>query len=175
MYPALGVASFLESTVVPIPLEAVLVPLMQRCRSRMWWLAAVALLGCVLGAVVGYYVGVGLMETAGQKVIDTFGWQEAMDRAEQGMAENGFLFIFSVSVIPVPFQVAMLAAGATGYPLHWFLVATLLSRGLRYFGLALLVWWLGDYAEQWIKKHKTATIIIGIVLVAGAWIATRYL
>ena len=45
MMPALGIASFLESIIVPIPLEAILIPLMQKQRHRLWLLATIALLG----------------------------------------------------------------------------------------------------------------------------------
>ena len=175
MMPTLGVASFLESIIVPIPLEAILVPLMQARRERLWWLAAVALVGCILGAVVGYYVGYGLMNTAGEWVVQQLGAEDQMERAREAMSENGFWFIMSVSVVPVPFQIAMLAAGATGYPIGLYLLATLISRGVRYFGLAALVWWLGDRAESFVKEHKRLALVIVVAVVAAAWGAAYFL
>jgi membrane protein YqaA with SNARE-associated domain len=56
MLTGIGVASFLESTVVPIPLEALLVPLMQKRREKLWMIAAITTAGCMLGALVGYAV-----------------------------------------------------------------------------------------------------------------------
>jgi len=41
----------------------------------------------------------------------------------------------SVGVIPIPFQIAMLAAGATRYSFFLFMLAPALSRALRYYGL----------------------------------------
>ena len=169
MMPSLGVASFLESIIVPIPLEAILVPLMQKRRELLWWLALVALVGCIAGAVVGYYVGYAFMETAGQWLVEKVGQQDAMQRAEQAMQENGFWFVMSVSVVPVPFQIAMLAAGATKYSLPLFMLATVISRGIRYFGLAALVYYFGDAAERVIAKHKVATVVGICVVVAGFW------
>jgi membrane protein YqaA with SNARE-associated domain len=169
MMPSLGVASFLESIVIPIPLEAILIPLMQKRRERVWWLAGVALLGCVIGAAVGYAVGWGFMETGGQWLIERMGWQEQLDAAQQRMAADGFLFILTVSVVPIPFQIAMIAAGATGYPVGLYLLATLISRGFRYFGLALLVLWLGDRAEAWYEKHRWQAVALLVLLVAAAW------
>ena len=169
MMPALGVASFLESIIVPIPLEAVLVPLMQARRERLWTLATIALVGCILGAVAGYYVGYGLMNSVGEWAVGQLGAQDQMERAREAMSENGFWFIMSVSVVPVPFQIAMLAAGATGYPIGLYLLATLISRGVRYFGLAALVWWVGDRAERLLKEHKVGATVAVVVVVAVGW------
>ena len=166
---SLGVVSFLESIILPIPLEALLVPMMQKRRDRLWLLATIALLGCIAGATVGYYVGYAFMETAGLWFVEQTGQQATLDQARNLMDRHGFWFILAVSVVPVPFQIAMLAAGGTGYPFVWFLVATLISRGIRYFGLALIVWWLGDKAEAFIKKHKLLAFGIAVVVIAGFW------
>ena len=154
---------------MPIPLEAILVPLMQARRERLWTLATIALVGCILGAVVGYYVGYGLMNSVGEWVVQQLGAQDQMERAREAMSENGFWFIMSVSVVPVPFQIAMLAAGATGYPIGLYLLATLISRGVRYFGLAVLVWWVGDRAERLFKEHKVGATVAVVVVVAVGW------
>ena len=53
MLKGITLASFLESTIVPIPLEAVMVPLMQARRESLWKIAFMATLGCVIGAVFG--------------------------------------------------------------------------------------------------------------------------
>jgi hypothetical protein len=45
---------------------------------------------------------------------------------------------------PVPFQVATVASGVSGYSLNGFVTATALSRSIRYFGLGFLVWHYGD-------------------------------
>ena len=174
MMPALGVASFLESIIVPIPLEAVLVPLMQRRRDRLWWLAAIALLGCIIGAAVGYVVGYGFMQTAGQWFVEQTGQQDTLEQAKGLMDRHGFWFIMAVSVMPIPFQIAMLAAGAANYPFLWFLLATVISRGVRYFGLAAIVWWLGDRAEAFVKKHKVLAIVLLTAVVAAFWLASVF-
>ncbi len=172
MIPSLAVASFLESIIVPIPLEAVLVPLMQKRRDRLWLLATIALLGCIAGAALGYYVGALFMETAGQWFVEQTGQEQALADAKGLMGRHGFWFVLAVSVMPIPFQIAMLAAGATGYPFWLFMLATLLSRGVRYFGLAAAVWWLGDRAEAFVRKHKVATTVILALIVAAFWIGS---
>ena len=57
MLKGITLASFLESTIVPIPLEAVMVPLMQARRESLWKIALMATIGCVIGAIFGYALG----------------------------------------------------------------------------------------------------------------------
>ena len=76
MLKGITLSSFLESTIVPIPLEAVMLPLMQARRESLWHIAAMATLGCVIGAIFGYALGYYLFDLIGEWVISTFFSQE---------------------------------------------------------------------------------------------------
>jgi len=168
-------ASFLESIIVPIPLETVLIPAMQIHRRRLWQLAIFALIGCLAGSAVGYGVGYFLFEAFGQMLIDFFGSPEQYDQIRQQMNRQGFWFILSIGVAPVPFQIAMFAAGATSYSFPLFLLATSIARAIRYFGLGLLVWKFGDQAEGLFRNHKLAASLSATVVVVLIWFASNML
>lgn len=166
--PTLALASFAEALIVPIPLELVLIPFMVTNRHRVWLTALVVTLGCLAAAVAGYLVGMLFFETAGRWAIGLMGWEAGMDRFRALFADHGFLAIVAIGIIPIPFQVAMLTAGAVGYPLPLFVLAAAIARGVRYFGLAALVWWLGEAAEAAFMRHKTAFAVGVTLLFAGA-------
>lgn len=165
----LGVASFLESIIVPIPLEAILIPLMQARRSAMIALATAALLGCLVGASVGYAVGYFIFDAVGPQLVSLIASQQQYDQVVQQMESQGFWFVLSVGVVPIPFQIAMLAAGATKYSFGLFLAASIIARGLRYYGLALLVWLAGNQAQALFERHKVSATIGLTMVVAAAW------
>jgi len=169
MLRGLTIASFLESTIVPIPLEAVLVPLMQAKRDKLWLLALMATVGCLLGAVCGYAIGYFLFDAIGQDLISWFGTEKQFETVKQKMDAQGFWFVLSLGIVPVPFQIAMLAAGATKYSFGLFILATVIARSLRYFGLAILVKLVGNETEQIIKQYKLKAMIAISVVVAGLW------
>lgn len=163
------VASFAESTVVPIPLEAVLIPAMQANRDRLWLLAAAALGGCIVGALVGYAIGYWLFGVVGDQIVSMFGSTKQYQNALQQVRNNGFWFVLSVGIVPIPFQIAMLAAGAAGYSLLGYTAATFISRGIRYFGLALLVWKFGNRTQALVQRHKRSSAVAITALVLAAW------
>jgi len=173
MLTGITVASFLESTIVPIPLEAVMVPLMQARREKLWLIALMATIGCIVGALVGYALGYYLFDLIGDWVIDTFSSPEQFENVKQKMQEQGFWFVLTLGIVPIPFQIAMLAAGATKYSVWLFLLATTIARSIRYFALALVVYYAGDQAEKVIKKHKTkALILLSALVLCGWWLST---
>ncbi|ALP52426.1 alkaline phosphatase [Candidatus Tenderia electrophaga] len=165
----MAIASFAESTVVPVPLEVVLVPAMQANRQRLWWLSGAALVGCLLGAIVGYAIGYWFVSAIGEQIVNLFGNTQQYEKALAQIRNNGFWFVLSVGLIPIPFQIAMLAAGAAKYSLFGYLLATFISRGVRYFSLALLVWKYGDGAQALIERHKCASMATITGLVIGLW------
>lgn len=164
-----GIASFLESIIVPIPLEAILIPLMQARRSAMIAIATAALLGCLVGASVGYAVGYFIFDAIGQQLVSMVSTQQQYEQVVRQMETQGFWFVLSVGVVPIPFQIAMLAAGATKYSFALFLAASVIARALRYYGLAALVWVAGNRAQALFERHKIS-VAVGLTIIVGiAW------
>ncbi|MGQ8366445.1 YqaA family protein [Glaciecola sp. 1036] len=178
MLTSIGIASFLESTVVPIPLETILIPLMQAKREKIWQIAAVTTIGCILGAILGYAIGYFLFDALRDLVMTYITNEEQFSRFEDSMDRNGFWFVFSTGVTPVPLQIAMLAAGVTGYSLTLYLVAVTISRSIRYFGLALLVKIFGNKTEKIVRKYKwqaiaVATATIVVIVAVKIWLSSN--
>lgn len=169
MLKGITVASFLESTIVPIPLEAVMIPLMQARREKLWLIALMATLGCIAGALVGYGIGYYIFDLVGDWIIQTFSNQQQFDQITNQMENQGFWFVLTLGVAPIPFQIAMLAAGATKFSLVSFLIATAIARSIRYFGLALVVYFAGNQAEALIRRYKVKAIIVMTLVVLLLW------
>ncbi len=170
----IGVASFLETIIVPIPIELVLIPYMLTNRDKIWRIAAVTTVGCLIGAIVGYGIGFFLFDTVGHWLIQTLDYQQAYKRFRHEFEAHGFWAILIIGIAPIPFQVAMITAGVAGYPLLLFLIASGIARGIRYFGLALLVVIFGARALTLWKSHSTV-VGIGILLVILAIILASIL
>jgi membrane protein YqaA with SNARE-associated domain len=140
--------SFLEAIILPVPLEAVLVPYMLLRRDRIWRIATIALIGFILASVLGYLLAMVAFNSLGIRLIDLMGWQEPFAAAKSMVRAHGFWAIVLIGLTPIPTQIAMLVGGAFAFPIPLFLVAMGISRGIRYYGLAALIAWLGPQASQ---------------------------
>jgi len=71
-----------------------------------------ALLGCVCGAFAGYVFGYAFYETVGEWVVSITETSDQFHHAIRTLrGGNGLWFVFSIGFTPVPFQIAMVAAG----------------------------------------------------------------
>lgn len=165
--PALVVAAILEASVLPIPVEIALLPMMIADRSRIWLYVAAVSVGNVLGALVLYALGWWVADPAGLGLVEALGWDRALADYQGFFEEHGFWAIFVVGVSPIPLQVALLTAGAASYDLGLFVLAVLLSRSLRYSVFGALVQLFGEQARSLWERNK---ILGGVALfgVAGA-------
>lgn len=154
---------------MPIPLEAILIPLMQARREKLWAISAMALLGCGIGAALGYALGFFVFDLLGDQLIAMLSTPEQFESIRQQIHLHGFWYVLSVGIMPIPFQIAMLAAGATGYAFLLYMLATILSRGIRYFGLGLLVCLFGNQAQNIFEEHKIGASIFITVLIGLIW------
>jgi len=90
----------------------------------------VAGLGDSIGEGTGYLAGY-----AGQGLVDDLG---LYGRFERWMQKNGFLTIFFLSAIPNPvFDLAGLAAGASGFPGKWFFLAAWMGKTVKDVAIAM--------------------------------------
>ncbi|WP_110649059.1 YqaA family protein [Salinicola peritrichatus] len=172
-YRLLFLASMMETLIIPIPIEVILIPWMLCHPEKKWRIAAVALAGNLAAASIGYWLGNLAMNQWGDTLIQLFGGQAAYSDFQTRFNQNGFMAIAAIAVVPVPFQIAMLAAGASDYPFFLFLLASVMARSVRYFGLAILVKIFGDAAMRIWQRHSKP-VGIGLVVLFAVWVGVSF-
>ncbi len=165
--------AFLESSFVPFPMEVFLVPALLWQRDRAWLLAGTVLAGCITASIAFYVIGYYLFDTIGTDLSGWLGLSEALRAFERDLATDGFWLIASISFFPLPLQVATLGSGAFDYPFLPFLLAIIVTRGVRFFGLTLIVLTFGDRARRlvgnWHPAAKTIAVLTSLILVVGLY------
>lgn len=163
----LAALSFAESTVVPIPLETVVAPLMVCHHRRSVTIATAIWIGCLLGASLFYFVGLWLAEPVVRPVIEWLGLTQGFEQMQSDLEGSGFFWtVFLVSFSPAPMQFATLGAGAVKGNFLVFLAAIAASRGLRYYGLALLANIFGPKVAE--LNLPTGRLVLGFAVIALA-------
>lgn len=167
----LNVISFLESSIFPIPPDIMLIPMIIAERTRAWFLAFTCSVSSILGGLVGYAIGYYLFESLGLWIIEKYSLQSAFANFQTMFQEYGFWLIILKGATPIPFKLVTIAAGATGLNLWQFLLASTISRSLRFFILGTSLYFLGDKAKEFMNKNLNfvllsfvVTLVLGILV-----------
>jgi membrane protein DedA with SNARE-associated domain len=86
--------------------------------------------------------------------------------------EWGFWIIMAKGLTPIPFKLVTIASGVCELNLGWFLLACTITRTARFYLLATLLWYLGDWAKPFIEKYLGwilllffALIVVGVCII----------
>lgn len=168
--PALFGLSAAESSFFPIPPDPLLVALCLGKPKRSLRFAATATVASVVGGVIGYGIGAG----AWTLVQDWFfayvpGVSEASFARVQGLYERyDFWAVFLAGLTPIPYKVFTLSSGVFAINFGVFVVASILSRGLRFFIVAGLIYRFGPPIADFIDRYfDRLAWLFGILLVGG--------
>jgi len=171
----LGLVSFLESSIFPIPPDAMLIPMVLADRTRAFKIALVCTVCSVLGGLLGYAIGYYFFETLGEWVVQTYGLQKNLDAFRAGFAEYGIWIILIKGLTPIPYKLVTIASGAAHFDLFTFVWASIVTRGLRFFLLAALLWKFGEPIRHFIEERLTLITSAFVVALLGGFVAFRYM
>ncbi len=173
--PALAVVAFVESSLFPIPPDILIIPMVLAARPRAWRIAAVATAASVLGGLLGYAIGAGLYETVGRPVLEFYGYGAKFEEFRGAYNDWGAWIVAGAGFTPFPYKVITIASGVTGLNLAVFMLASLISRGARFFLLAALLWYFGPPVRRFIEANLPLLATLFFVLLFGGFLAIRYL
>lgn len=146
---AFFVFSIFESTIIPVPIEAAMIPAMIARRKAIWLICTAVLIGCIIGTIIAWSVGAWLFEPVAQPLIDFFGVQDSFDEAKTKFEQNGMATIILISLSPIPLVLASLGAGVTGINPFMAIGFIAVTRALRYYGMGLLAWYAAPSLKRW--------------------------
>ena len=172
---AMALISFAESSFLPLPPDFLLVPMILAQPRRAWLIAAVCTITSVAGGYVGYAIGFFLFDAVGLPVLEFYHMMDKYEAFKSAFAEWGAWIIVIKGLTPIPFKLVTIASGAAQFDLITFTLASLVSRSLRFFLLAALLWRFGEPIRGFIERRlMLVTSMIAAALVGG-FMVLRYL
>jgi membrane protein YqaA with SNARE-associated domain len=172
---ALGAVSFAESSFFPIPPDVVLAPMALAKPARAYHYAAICTVASVIGGLAGYAIGVYFWDSIGQWLISIYGGKEKIDSLLALYREYGALLILIKGLTPIPYKFVTIASGIAGYDLFWFIVLSIITRGIRFFAVAGLINHFGGPIRSVMERHGTLIMILFVVGLVGGFLAIKWL
>ena len=170
---ALGVISFAESSIFPIPPDVILIPMSLARPLRSFFYAGICTVTSVLGGLLGYAIGALLYDSLGKFLIDLYGYGDKVETFRAAYAHWGHWIILLKGLTPIPYKVVTITSGFAGYDLFWFIVLSIITRGARFYVLATLLYVWGEPARAFIEKRLgLAAFLFAVVFFGGIYAAT---
>jgi membrane protein YqaA with SNARE-associated domain len=179
---ALFILAFAESSFFPIPPDPLLIALVLGSAAKAFKYAANCTIASVLGALLGYTIGHFLWWTPSNEFtgIANFFFQnipgfnvEAFYRIQKMYDEYNFWIIFTAGFTPLPYKLFTISGGAFNINLPMFIVASIVSRGARFFIVAFLIWRFGPQIKTFIDKYFNLLAVAFTVLLVGGFIVIK--
>ncbi len=172
---ALAIVAFVESSVFPLPPDLLLLPMVLSERRKAWLYAGICTVASVAGGLLGWVIGAFLFEAVAQPILAFYGYSEKFHEFAAWYNDWGAWIVFFAGVTPFPYKVITIASGATGLPLPVFMLASVLARGLRFFVVAALLYWVGPPIRDFIEKRLGLVFTVFVILLFGGFAAIKFL
>ncbi|WP_337866480.1 YqaA family protein [Ignavibacterium sp.] len=180
---ALFLLAFAESSFFPIPPDALLIALVLGSIQKAFRFALNCTVASVLGALLGYTIGHFLWWTPSNEFtsIALFffnnvpGFTEKLFFDVQKMYDQyDFWIVFTAGFTPIPYKVITISSGAFNIDLFMFIIASVISRGARFFLVAFLIWKFGPQIRNFIDKYFNWLAVAFTVLLIGGFVVIKY-
>jgi membrane protein YqaA with SNARE-associated domain len=170
--PTLAAVSFAESSFFPLPPDLLLGP-MAAARPENWLRYAITCtVASVLGGLAGYAIGFFLAESVGRWIVQAYHLTHGIESFREAYAKWGVWIILIKGLTPIPYKLVTIASGMAAFNLPIFVLASIVTRGLRFTLVAWLFQKYGPSIAPVIEKRIglvmagiAAVIIVGVIAV----------
>ncbi len=172
--PALFILAFTESSFFPVPPDVLLIALAISIPEKSFKYALICTIGSILGGMLGYVIGLKLIDTIGMPILNFYG---AMDKYEYIQALYMKYDAWAVGVAgftPIPYKVFTIAAGAFKIDFPVFVLASLAGRAGRFFLVAGIIYFYGPTIKDFIDRYFNLLCFAFMILLIGGFILIKY-
>jgi len=176
----LGIMSFIESFIFPIPPDVLIIPMTIAKKQDWVKIALIATIGSVLGACLGYFIGYVFFNEIGIKIFELYGVDNISFLEDKMSSEGGTIAWMTLLAIagfsPIPFKLLTITSGFIHFNLFYFIIVSLITRGSRFFLISFLIGNFGSAMKKIIeRKLLKFSIILSIVLIIFSYLIYKFL
>lgn len=154
----LFIISFLDSFILPTPPEILLIPLGLANPQLVFWYAAVTIVASVLGAMVGYVLGL----YGGRPVVYRLFGKERVKKMEKLMEKHGAFAVVIAAFSPIPYKIVTITSGVLKASFKKMIFWSLIGRGARFFLEAAIIVAMGRAAGEFLTGKQFLLLTGGI-------------
>ncbi len=173
---ALFLFALAESSFILNPPDVLLIALCLGATSRSFRYGLICLSGSIVGAMIGYAIGFFCWHTSAGEYTALAQWffahvfsMESFVRVGELYDQYNFWIVFTAGFTPLPYKLFTITGGLFHINFVMFIVASIISRGLRFMLIAALIWKFGAPIKSFIDKYFNLLAIAFTVLLIGSF------
>ena len=181
---SLGTISFTEAIFFPIPPDVLLIPLCLGNREKWIRFFLVCSIMSIFGGIVGYTIGMKIWWSEVDEFSNIANWffefipgfSEFVFYSIKSKYElYDFWIVFTAGFTPIPFKIFTISAGAFNVSFIMFVIASAISRSLRFFIVSSLIYKFGKPVKELIDKYFNLLSVIFTILLIGGFLLIKSL
>lgn len=172
--PALFILAFAESSFFPVPPDVLLMALSLSINKRAFRYATVCTIGSVLGGIFGFFLGYQFWEI-GRGILFQYIDPQRLESVRIYFQQYEAWAVAIAGFTPIPYKVFTISAGFFRVDFPIFVIASVLSRGARFFLVSGLIFYFGPSIRGFIDRYFNALTFIFVILLVIGFIVIRYL
>ncbi|MGB1548555.1 MAG: YqaA family protein, partial [Alphaproteobacteria bacterium] len=107
-------------------------------------------------------------------LFEFYGFVEAFEIFQHRYHEWGAWIVAGAGFTPFPYKVITIASGVVGMNPLPFVLASLISRGIRFYLEAGLLWYFGPSIQGFVEKHLAPLSIVLFLVAIGLVLLLNY-
>jgi membrane protein YqaA with SNARE-associated domain len=172
---ALGVVSFVESSVFPVPAEVLFVPMVLSRPERAMRYALIASMTSVLGGIAGWMIGFYGFDIIAKPILEFYGKMDDFNALKAKTGDGAILVMLVTSGLAhlPPMKVVTILSGVIAFDLKLFILSAIVARGGKFFLLAWAVRKYGVAIVEVIERRFAMVAIGGIAVLGLIWLGLK--
>lgn len=171
---ALFILAFCESSFFPIPPDVLLIAMGIAAPRKSFQYVLVCSIGSVMGGCFGYFLGWQFMEIIGQPLISFYGLTDQIGYVKNLYHQYDAWAIGIAGLTPIPYKLFTITAGAFKINFTVFVIASAISRTLRFALIGTLIYFFGAKIQYFLDKYFNWAVTIFTVLLIGGFVLVKY-
>jgi membrane protein YqaA with SNARE-associated domain len=164
---ALAAMAFAEGLFFPIPPDVLLMPVVLARRDKALQIAAMTTVCSILGGSCGYAVGY-FLQPVGEWLLSLTGGD--FHAFQAWYAKYGAILI----AVPIPYKITAIASGLGKLDFRLFIGVSILVRGLRFGGEALLLKIYGEPIRGFVEKRLALVASAAALAIVGLFMLLKF-
>lgn len=161
--------SFAESSFFPVPPDILLIALALVMPKSSFYLASVTTVGSVLGAMLGYFIGL----KGGRPLLERFVSKDKISLVHNYFNKYEAWAIGIAGFTPIPYKIFTISAGVFYINFARFVLVSILSRGARFFLVGSAIFIFGPTIKFYLEKYFNLFSIAFVLLIILGFIFVK--